>query len=142
MLIQPNETHFFREMSKGYFNLNMHNTTTTTTRYDFPHWITWQNVSLKMFLLPISTTKKGNVIVHSSSNNNVCKYLVKNSCSAFPFNSNQLRKTNFRSLWKKKFNIGGKNTIVKPNNYHFLGILGFNYLLKFWIIAGVVHRWR
>ena len=97
MLIQPNETHFFREMSKGYFNLNMHNsTTTTTTRYDFPHWITWQNVSLKMFLLPISTTKKGNVIVHSS-NNNVCKYLVKNSCSAFPFNSNQVRKTNL--IW-------------------------------------------
>ena len=98
MLIQPNETHFFREMSKGYFNLNMHNTT-TTTRYDFPHWITWQNVSLKMFLLPISTTKKGNVIVHSS-NNNVCKYLVKNSCSAFPFISNQLKKP-IRYEWMK-----------------------------------------
>ena len=65
----------------------------------FPHWITWQNVSLKMFLLPISTTKKGNVIVHSS-NNNVCKYLVKNSCSAFPFNSNQLKKP-IRYEWMK-----------------------------------------
>ena len=78
----------------------MHNTT-TTTRYDFPHWITWQNVSLKMFLLPISTTKKGNVIVHSS-NNNVCKYLVKNSCSAFPFNSNQLKNQLGMNEWKAK----------------------------------------
>ena len=40
-----------------------------------------------------------------------------------------------QSLWKKKFNMVGKNTIVKPINYHFLGILGFNYLLKFWNIA-------
>ena len=34
-----------------------------------------------------------------------------------------------------EFSIVGKNTIVKPINYHFPGILGFDYLLKFWNIA-------